>query len=257
MLAVRLEAHQVDDVHDPHLELREVLAQQRGRGERLERRDVAAAAEDDVGLAALVGRRPLPDAHAPGAVDDRLVDRQVVERRLLAGDDHVDVVARPQAVIGHREQRVGVRRQVDADHLRLLVDDVVDEPRVLVGEAVVILSPDVRAEEVVQRRHRAPPRDVARHLQPLRVLVEHRVDDVDERLVAVEEAVAAGQEVALEPALALVLGQHLDHAPVGRESLVGRLRLGVPRPVGDLEDVTEPVRRGLVGAEQPERARDS
>ena len=44
-------------------------------------------------------------------------------------------------------------------------------------------------------------------LQPLRVLVEHRVDDVDERLVAVEEAVPAGEQVALEPALAQVLAR--------------------------------------------------
>jgi hypothetical protein len=36
-------------------------------------------------------------------------------------------------------------------------------------------------------------------------LVEHRVDDVDEGLVAVEEAVAAGQQIALEPALTLML----------------------------------------------------
>ena len=171
----------------------------------------------------------MPDAAR--AVDDRLVDRQVVERRLLAGDDHVDVVARPQAVVGDREQRVRVRRQIDADHLRLLVDHVIDEARVLVREAVVILAPDVRAEEVVQRGHRPPPGNVARDLQPLRVLVEHRVDDVDERLVTVEEPVATGQEVALEPALALVLGQHLHHAPVEGESFVGRLRLGVPRPV--------------------------
>ena len=61
------------------------------------------------------------------------------------------------------------------------------------GEAVVVLTPDVRAEEVVERG------DVAAtgshyHLQPLRVLVEHRVDDVDERLVVVEDAVPARQE---------------------------------------------------------------
>ena len=88
------------------------------------------------------------------------------------------------------------------------------KPGILVREAVVVLAPDVRAEQVVERRDRPPPRDVARHLQPLRVLVEHRVDDVDERLVAVEEAVPAGQQVALEPALAEVLGEHLDHAAV-------------------------------------------
>ena len=89
-------------------------------------------------------------------------------------------------------------------------------------EAVVVLAPDVRAEQVVERGDRAPPRDLARHLQPLRVLVEHRVDDVDERLVAVEEAVPARQQIALEPALAEVLGEDLHHATVGREAHVGR-----------------------------------
>ena len=76
---------------------------------------------------------------------------------LLAGHDHVDVVAAPQAVVGDAQQRVGVRRQVDADHLGLLVDHVVDEARVLVAEAVVVLPPDVRGEQVVQRGDRPPP----------------------------------------------------------------------------------------------------
>jgi hypothetical protein len=84
------------------------------------------------------------------------------------------------------------------------------------------------------------------------VLVEHRVDDVDERLVAVEQPVAAGQRVALQPALAQVLGQNLDDAPVRREVVVGRQALRDPGSVGDVEDVGEPVRRGLVGAEEPE-----
>jgi len=49
VLALGLEAHKVDDVHDAHLELRQALAQDRRRGQRLERRDIAAAGEDDVG----------------------------------------------------------------------------------------------------------------------------------------------------------------------------------------------------------------
>ena len=249
-----LEAHQVDDVDDAHLQLGQPLAQDRRRGERLERRHVAAARHHDVGLLAVVVRRPVPDADSAGAVGDRVLHRQELERGLLAGDDDVDVVAAAQAVVGDREEAVRVRRQVDADDLRLLVHDVVDEAGILVREAVVVLAPDVRAEQVVQRRDRAAPRDVARHLQPLRVLVEHRVDDVDEGLVAVEEAVPSGEEVALEPALALVLGEHLQHAAVAGEVLVGRQRLGVPRPVGRLEDRAEPVRVGLVRAEEAEAA---
>jgi hypothetical protein len=45
------------------------------------------------------------------------------------------------------------------------------------------------------------------------VLVEHRIDDVDERLVAVEESVPPGEQVALKPPLALVLAEHFHHAP--------------------------------------------
>ena len=100
-----------------------------------------------------------------------------------------------------------------------------------------------------------PPRDLAAHLQPLRVLVEHRVDDVDERLVAVEDAVPARQEIALEPPLAEMLGEDLQHAALGCETLVGRLHLGFPRARRDVEDVAETVRRRLVGAEDAEVVR--
>ena len=229
MLRVGLEAHQVDDVHDPHLQLRQPLAQDGGRRERLERRRVAGAAEDDVRLAALVVRRPVPDPEPPRAVQDRIVDREEVERGLLARHDHVHVVAAAQAVVADREQRVRVGRQIDPDHLCLLVHDVVDEAGVLVREAVVVLPPDVRAEQVVERGDRAPPRNLPRHLEPLRVLVEHRVDDVDERLVAVEEPVAAREQVPLEPALAEVLGEDLHHPAVGREMVVERIRSPRPR----------------------------
>jgi hypothetical protein len=55
---------------------------------------------------------------------------------------------------GHAQERVGVRRQVYADHLGFLVDDVVDEARVLVAETVMVLAPDQRGQQVVQRGER-------------------------------------------------------------------------------------------------------
>ena len=187
-----------------------------------------------------------------GAVLDGLVHGQPLRRRLLARDDDVDVVAAAQAVIGHRQQRVGVRRQVDADDLGLLVDDVVDEAGILVAEAVVVLPPDVRAEEVVERGDRPPPGDVVAHLEPLGVLVEHRIDDVDERLVAREEAVPARQQIAFQPALALVLAEHLHHPAVRAELVVFRIDLGHVAALGHLQHVLPAVRVVLVGAEQAE-----
>jgi hypothetical protein len=74
---------------------------------------------------------------------DRLVHREPLGRRLLARDDHIDVVPAAQAVVGDREEAVRVRRQVHADDLGFLVHDMVDEAGVLVAEAVVVLPPDV------------------------------------------------------------------------------------------------------------------
>ena len=92
MLVLVLEAHEVDDVDEPDPQVGQLLAEEVDRGERLERRDVAAAGDDDVRLAVVVAG-PVPDPEAARAVEDRLVHRQVVEGRLLAGDDDVDVVA--------------------------------------------------------------------------------------------------------------------------------------------------------------------
>ena len=162
VLALRLQLHEVDDVDHPDLQLGQMLAHDGDGGERLQRGHVAAAGHDHVGRDALVVAGPLPDADALGAVLDGGVHRQPLRRRVLARDHDVDVMAAAQAVVHHRQQAVGIRRKVDAHDLGLLVHDVVDEPGILVGEAVVILAPDVRGQQVVQRGDLPPPRQVAR-----------------------------------------------------------------------------------------------
>ena len=129
MFALWLQLHQVDDVDHADLQFREMLPQQLDRGQRLQRRHVAAARHDHVRFAALVVARPLPDADTGGAVLDGGVHVEPLRRGLFAGDDDVHVVAAAQAVIGHRQQRVGIRRQIDADDFGLLVHDVIDEAR--------------------------------------------------------------------------------------------------------------------------------
>src|SRR6516162_2977494 len=176
---------------------------------RLQGGHVAAAGHHHIRLTASVIAGPFPDADAGGAVFDRLIHRQPNWGRLLARDDKVHVVAAAETVVCYAEEAVGVRREIDADNLGLFIDHMVDEPRVLVTEAVVVLPPDMRTEQVVERGDRAAPSDVAGHLQPFGMLVEHRVDDVDEGLVAAEEAVPASQQVTFEPALALMFGQYL------------------------------------------------
>ena len=69
---------------------------------------------------------------------------------MLPRNDHVHVVTAAQTMVGHREQGIGVRRQVHADHLGLLVDDEVDKARILVRETVVVLAPTWEVEQVVE-----------------------------------------------------------------------------------------------------------
>ena len=91
-----------------------------------------------------------------------------------------------QAVIKDRQQTIGIGRQVNAHDIGLLVDDVVEEAGILVGEAVVILLPHVGGEQIVERGDLPAPRQFQGYLQPFGVLAEHRVDDANERLIAVE-----------------------------------------------------------------------
>lgn len=120
--------------------------------------------------------------------------------------------------------------------------------------AVVVLLPHVAGHQIVQRRDRLAPRDLGGGLQPLRVLQHHRVDDAEERLVAREHSVPAGEQVPLEPPLAAVLAQDLHHASAWRERDVGGLERQRERARRRVEHRLEPVRRGLVRREEPEVA---
>ena len=234
--------HQVDDVDHPDDEVGQHLPQQLGGRHGLHGDHVAGRGQHDVGIAAaVVVARPGPDAGPVGAVRDRLVDGQPLLLRLLVDDDQVDVALRPQAVVPHRQQRVGVRRQVDPGDVAPLGDHVLDQTGPLVGEPVVVVAPGGRGQQDVQAGHLGPPRQVVGLLQPLAVLDGLRGADHGERLVGGEQPVPSGQRVALQPAVAVVLAEHLHHPAVGGELHVlggDRLHEG---PVGHLEDGAEPV----------------
>jgi hypothetical protein len=83
------------------------------------------------------------------------------------------------------------------------------------------------------------------------VLVEHRIDDMDESLVAVEDSMPSGEQIALEPALALVLAEHFHHTTGGREKLVVRHGPGIPLALGRFEEGLQAVGECLVGAKDP------
>ena len=123
------------------------------------------------------------------------------------------------------------------------------------GEAVVVLAPDGGGDEQVQRRELLAPRQVVADLEPLGVLVEHRVDDVHERFVGRQQAVAAGEQVAFEHSFHGVLGQHLEDPTVAGElaavGIFGKI-IGEPELLRDLVDGVELVGGVLVRSEDPE-----
>ena len=145
-------------------------------------------------------------------------------------------------MIEDRQQTIGVGRQINPYDIGLLVDHVIQKSRILMGEAVVILLPDVRGEQIVQRRDLPAPRQFQRDLQPLGMLAEHRIDDANERLIAVEQPVPPGQKISFQPTLALVLAQHgIQHAALGREEFVVGYFPGFPLTVGDFENRAQQV----------------
>ena len=116
----------------------------------------------------------------------------------------------------------------------------------------MVLPPDMRCQQVVQRRNRLPPGDLLADLEPFCMLIEHRIDDVDECLVAREQTMAPGEEISFEPAFAQMLAQHLHDTSVGAEINVDIFDLSHPFLAGSFIDGVQPIRRRLVRAEQPE-----
>ena len=134
MVGRRVESHQVDHVDEPEHQVGDVAAQQVGRGQQLHGGDVAGAGQHHVGRrrrrsssvsVPAQSQTPAPSRQCAAAC----VGGQVLQLGLLVDDDQVHVVVAAQAVVGHRQQAVGIRRQVDPAHVAALGQHGVDEAR--------------------------------------------------------------------------------------------------------------------------------
>ena len=119
--------------------------------------------------------------------------------RLLVTDDDVDVIMTAQAMIRRGQEGVHIRRQVDAGHFRILVYHHVDKARILMGETIVVLTPDRGCDQQVDGGDARPPGDLLADGQPLGMLVVHGIDDVDEGLISREETMASAEHITLVP----------------------------------------------------------
>ena len=123
---------------------------------------------------------------------DGRIHVEILQCGLFSRHDDVYVVTAAQAMVGDGEQAVCVGRQINAHHIGLLIHHMIYEAGVLMAEAIVILPPDVGGQKIIEGSDRPAPGNGARDLQPFGMLVEHGINDVNESLVAGEQAVAAG-----------------------------------------------------------------
>src|SRR5262249_14069586 len=150
MVLARLELEKIHHVDKTDLDVGKLLAKQYGRSQCLLSRDVSGSTHHDVRFGSVVVTGPIPDAKSLSAMFNRLIHIQVLKVQLLIGNDHIDVVLALQAVVGDREQAVGVGRQVDARHCGTLIQHHVEETRVLVGKAVVVLAPNRGCDQKIE-----------------------------------------------------------------------------------------------------------
>ena len=66
-------------------------------------------------------------------------------------------------MIGNGEQTVDIRRQIDPGDFGAFVYNYIEKPGILMSEAIVILTPDSRSDQQVQRG------DFSRHGSSLQI----------------------------------------------------------------------------------------
>src|SRR5688572_10378965 len=107
-----------------------------------------------------------------------------------------------QAVVCYGQQRVRVRRKIDPNDVSGFIGHQVQETWVLVTVPIVILPPYMGCQQIVQRSDGSSPGQPAGYVQPFGMLVDHRVDNVNECFIAREQAMSSGKQVSFKPALA-------------------------------------------------------
>ena len=68
---------------------------------------------------------------------------------MFARDHDIYIMAASKAVVNYRQQAVCIRRKVNTHNRSLFIHYMVNETWVLVCEAVMVLAPDMRSQQVI------------------------------------------------------------------------------------------------------------
>ena len=106
---------------------------------------------------------------------------------MFAGNYHIDIVPAAQTMIKNRKQAVGIGRKINAHYIRFLIDNMVEETGILMCESVVILLPDMRGKQIIQRSNFSSPGQFQCNFQPFGMLAEHGINNTDESFITIEK----------------------------------------------------------------------
>ena len=239
VLGVRRELEQVDDVDEADLQVRELLAEQRRRrpappSSGCRRRRPSPRPARRPGRCSPCAQMPMPLVQ--WAIASSM--RHVLQVLLLVGDDDVDVVRAPQAVVRDATAassrpaagRCGRRPGSCSPRRRGSPGSWCVNPLWSCRQTVEVMS---RFSDETGARHGSCVADG----QPLGVLVEHRVDDVGERLVGARRTRGGRSAGSLRASLPACARESISMTrPSGRElAAVGVLGevLGEPELLAD------------------------
>src|ERR1700757_335061 len=141
MLGAWLQLEQIDNVNESDLQIRKSFPQQGGRGQCFLSGDIACGGENNIRFLAFIVTGPIPDTNAFCAMADRGIDVEVLQMLLFVRDNDVDVVFGSQAMIGYRQQTIGIWWEIDARNRGAFIEYYIQEVRILVRKAIVILAP--------------------------------------------------------------------------------------------------------------------
>ena len=181
-----------------------------------------------------------------------LVDREVLQLRLLVDDDEVDVRARAQAVVGDRQQRVGVRRQVDPGHRTACVSTVWIRPGPWWLKPLWSLRHAVEVSSMLRLGTLARQGRCSASSSHLACWTVWEALTIAKASYVANMPCRPVKRVALEPAVAVVLGEHLHHPA---RCVTARRRPAGPPPSrrGRTASKTAPSRLLLVSSGQNSR----
>lgn len=160
MLVFRLERHQIHHIDYPYFQFRKMLPENLNSCNRFKRVYISRAGHHHIRLKAFIVTGPFPDAQTDHAMFDRRIHIEPLHFGLFSGHNYIDIISASQAMVSYRKQCIGIWLQINADNFCCFIGHNIQEPRILMAISVMILSPYMGCQQIIQRRNWVSPGQV-------------------------------------------------------------------------------------------------